>query len=521
MNSRPFYSMNNEWFKIKKYPHIGLPITMKDRDRVVKYVLDKNKMKSHNFSPLLHKTLFQRKFRVDKESPQRNASGKRKRKHYDPKERHLYYATHLDAQVFSYYNFLLSKKYNDILENSNFDESVVAYRKIPLEKGSKKNKCNIDFAKSSFEFIKNNSDNKLTVIVADVTKFFDKLDHKILKKQWKTVLNKKQLPDDHYNIFKALTKLRYVEEDQLFETYKEKIIVERGIPNHSNKKEYKEIAIKSSSYLKEKNAVAYCTSKDFYKNDLNLIITKKNSIGIPQGSPISATLANIYMLEFDQIIYDDINSKGGFYQRYSDDLIIVCNQKYEDEVIQNLRSQITNLVNLEIHPDKTKVYRFENRNGIFKGFQIDETSKDENHNKVLEYLGFSYDGQNTLIKTAGFSKFYRSMKRSFRKSTSLALYSKNADKSLFKSKLYKRFTHRGAKRRLIYQQSPSDPSKYIATKKFDWGNYISYVNKANASMMSLNGSNAIKKQSRKFWNKFHDLLKHHQTRIDAKFKEEN
>jgi hypothetical protein len=490
--------MKDEWFKIKKYPHIGLPITMKDRDKVIKYVKNQNKIKEHNFLPLLHKTLLKRKFRVDTANPKRNPSGKKRRLHYSPKERHLHYASHLDAQVFSYYNFLLSNKYEEILKVSNFNESVVAYRKIPIEEGSKKNKCNIDFAKSSFEFIKNNSDKKLTVIIADVTEFFPSLDHKILKKQWYKVLNKKQLPDDHYNIFKALTKLRYVEEDQLFETYKE-------------------IAIKSSAYLKEKNAVAYCDAKDFYKNNLNLIITEKKSKGIPQGSPISATLANIYMLEFDQVIYDDINSKGGFYQRYSDDLIIVCNQEHEDEVIQNLRKQITNLVNLEIQPDKTKVYRFEHRDGVLKGFQIDEISKVENQNKVLEYLGFSYDGRKVLIKTAGFSKFYRSMKRSFKKATSLTLHSKNPDKSLFKSKLYKRFTHRGAKRRLIYQQSPSDPNKYIKTKKFDWGNYISYVNKANAAMMSLNGSNAIKKQSSKFWNKFHMLLNFHQTRIDDKF----
>lgn len=512
--------MEEDWFKLKKYPHIGMPITIKDRDWVIKHVQNKDKISSHNFLPLLHKTLFQRKFRVDTENPKRNKSGKRKRKNLDPKERHLHYASHLDAMVFSYYNSLLVEKYEEILKVSNFNESIVAYRKLPIKKGSEKNKCNIDFAKSSFEFIKQNSNKKQTVIIADVTEFFPSLDHKILKKQWYKVLVKKQLPEDHFNIFKALTNLRYVEEDQLFEAYKHKIIVEKGIPNNSNKKEYKELAIKSSAYLKEKNAVAYCTSKDFYKNNLNLIVTEKKSKGIPQGSPISATLANIYMLDFDQVIYDDIYLKGGFYQRYSDDLIIVCNQEYEDEVIQNIRNQISSLVNLEIHTDKTKVYRFENRDGVFKGFQINELTKEENHNKALEYLGFSYDGQKVLIKTAGFSKFYRSMKKSFKKSTSLALHSQNPDKSLFKSKLYKRFTHRGAKRRLIYNPSPKDPTVYIKTKKFDWGNYISYVNKANETMRSLNESDAIKKQSSKFWNKFHVLLGYHQSRIDAKFKDE-
>lgn len=476
----------------------------------------KHNIKRHSFLPLIHKCIVTRKYRADENNSFRTKKGERKRIIKKPKVRHIYYASHMDSLIFSYYNQLLSEKYKNKIENEAFNDSVVAYRKIPLEEGSKNNKCNIDFAKSAFQFIKNNSEKKLSVIIADVTSFFDNLDHKVLKKQWSNVLDKKTLPDDHYNVFKALTKLRYVESDQLFKSYNGTMLVEKGIPNNSKKKEIKRITIESNKFFKEKNAIAYCTKQDFLQNNLNLIISAKNTIGIPQGSPISTTLANIYMWDFDNQIFNTVNCINGFYQRYSDDLIIVCEQKHEDKIIETLRNRIKNEEKLEIHPSKTKIYRFEQINGIFRGFEINEITKEYNYKKTLEYLGFTFDGQRVLIKSSGFSKFYRSMKRSFKKSTSLAIHTKNPDKNIFKSRLYKRFTYHGAKRKLIYRPTKSDPTKYHPTKEYYWGNYLSYVYKANDSMKSLNESDAIKKQASRVWRKFNLLMSFHEKRLKQK-----
>ncbi len=71
--------MDLPWFKLKKYPHIGKPITIKDREWVVRYVKDKKTVAEHSFLPLLHKTIIKRKFRADEVKPERNPSGKRKR----------------------------------------------------------------------------------------------------------------------------------------------------------------------------------------------------------------------------------------------------------------------------------------------------------------------------------------------------------------------------------------------------------------------------------------------------------
>jgi len=503
-----------EWFKLKKYPHIDFPLTIKDYTWVKNYVQDEEAISKHSFLPFIHKSIIKRKYRADESNPYRTKYGERKRKIGTPKVRHIYYASHIDAMVFSYYNKLLSDAYEDKIKTEPFNNSIVAYRKIPLFQGSDKNKCNIDFAKSAFEFIKGNSDKKLSVIIADVTTFFDNLNHKVLKKQWTKVLRKTTLPQDHYNVFKVLTKLRYVKSNQLFKAYNKTMWVERGIPNDAKRKQVKRVGISSHHFFKEKNAVSYCTKKEFLKDNIGMVISSSNTKGIPQGSPISATLANIYMWDFDEVIFNQVDSIGGFYQRYSDDLIIVCEQEYEDEIIKFLRERIKNDEQLEIHPSKTKVYRFEEIAGIFKGFEIDEESKEHNYNKTLEYLGFSFDGNRALIKSSGFSKFYRSMKRSFKKSASLALNSKNPDKSLFKSRLYKRFTHRGAKRKMIFRPSKTNPAVYEKSKEFYWGNYLSYIYKANETMKTLNTTDVIKKQSRRLWKNFNKLMNFHESRIN-------
>lgn len=496
-----------EWFKPKKYPHIGYPITLLDYSWVREYVSNPEKIRVHSFLPLIHKTIKQRKFRADNTNTKKTPSKKKFRKK-DEKNREIYFASHLDAQIFSYYNTLLVDAYEEYMSSESYNECIVAYRKIPISDTSTNNKCNIEFAKSTFEFIKNNQDKKLSVIVADVTSFFDNLNHKILKKQWCKILKTNALPNHHYNVFKTLTNIKYIESKQLFKAYDKTMIVERGIPNSSTSKELKRKPIKQSSYFKEKKAVAFCTKPEFIANNLNLIISKNNTKGIPQGSPISATLANVYMLDFDKIIHEKIDQLNGYYQRYSDDLIIICEQKFEDEIIELLRTNIKdkNIADLEIQSKKTKVYRFENINGQYKGFRIDEITKVPNYNLALEYLGFTYDGNKVLIKTSGFSKFYRSMIKSFKKSASLAKKSKNPDKSLFKSKLYKRFTYRGSKRKIIYNPSKNNPTEYTKTKKFNWGNYISYIEKSNTVMFDIHNGDHIKKQSKKFWRNFHKLM---------------
>ena len=105
-----------KWFKPKKYPHIGHPITLQDYKWVKEYVSNSEKIRVHSFLPLIHKTIKQRKFRADKANVNRTPRKKRFRIK-DDKIRDIYFASHVDAQIFSYYNQILVDAYEEFIRS--------------------------------------------------------------------------------------------------------------------------------------------------------------------------------------------------------------------------------------------------------------------------------------------------------------------------------------------------------------------------------------------------------------------
>lgn len=514
-----FFIMQADWLKFKKYPHIGKPLTnSKDRVWVENYVTNPHNIIRHKFVPLLHRVLTQRKFRPN-ESSVKNLSGKRKRFDKGRKERHIFYPSHLDSIIFSYYNSILTQAYEKYLSDKDYASVAVAYRKIPKNDMDEGNKCNIEFAADAFQFIINNKQRRLSVIVADVTSFFDNLNHRLLHTQWKKVLNVEDLPADHYTIYKNLVDYKYVNENELFKRFRHKLIVERYKPNDTSSIELKRKSVNKIYHMRQEKVVAYCYADEFFREATDLIRVdkpfnktirekqgKQNKKGIPQGTPISATLANIYMLDFDAKVYEETSNRNAYYQRYSDDLIIVCDQKDEIFFYDLIREEIKKKAYLDIQESKTHIYRYEldlNNTligGIVKGGIVQT-------NKQLEYLGFVFDRGKVRVKSSGFSKFYRKMKRSFRRGIHFAKKAHIPSNSLFEGRLYKRFTHVGAKRRLKWIADSTSPTGYKRTTIYDWGNFISYLNKANSVMFKINKDNNIAKQYRKVWNKFHILKK--------------
>jgi hypothetical protein len=145
-----------EWLKFKRYPHIGKPLNpKKDTGWIMEYVQNPENIAKHKFTPLLHKKIYQRKYRPNKGAP-KNSAGKRQRTEQKRKERPIFYASHLDSIVYSYYSNLISEKYEQFLKTKSFKNVPVAYRKIPIKKGKKGNKSNIEFAYEAFDFIEKN-----------------------------------------------------------------------------------------------------------------------------------------------------------------------------------------------------------------------------------------------------------------------------------------------------------------------------------------------------------------------------
>lgn len=179
----------------KSYAHLD---KHKSPKQFEKLVTNPDWVASHGFLPLIHVLM-----RV------KRRTGCYKR--FTFKERHIFYSSHTDSYIYQWYAQLLSQKYEEYLTDNEFKQVPTAYRSLD-------GKCNIDFAKEAFSFMKQQND--AFVFVTDFHSFFDSLNHSLLKNNLKKVLNTPNgLTTDWYAVYKSLIKATYFDLDELA-TYK-------------------------------------------------------------------------------------------------------------------------------------------------------------------------------------------------------------------------------------------------------------------------------------------------------------
>lgn len=157
-----------------------------------------------------------------------------------------------------------------------------------------------------------------------------------------------------------------------------------------------EVSQKGRSQI-NKQALAL-SHEDFHKYRSH-IQRNRDLFGIPQGSPISALLANIYMLEVDRDIYRAVTSLGGLYMRYSDDFIVVLphiSEKCASNTLREIIDDIKGTPGLELQDEKTQFFKYEN--GVLKNCGSRSHVDADCSKKTIDFLGFSFDGQNVLIR---------------------------------------------------------------------------------------------------------------------------
>jgi retron-type reverse transcriptase len=247
----------------------------------------------------------------------------------------LHYCSHLDRCVYQRYAFLVNQKYNQRVNTDSLNDVAIAYR-------DNLNKNNIDFAKEAFDTIKKKA--RCLVMVGDFTEFFDRLDHVYLKTMLCDLLGVERLPEDYYAVFKNITRFASWDWKLLVEQSGHKI-TERGVRKKLNKQE------------------VLITKEQFQQYKHNSIVQHKLNRGIPQGSPISAILSNVYMLHFDKVVNEYVLENNGTYMRYSDDFLIILPCESDEKAVEYenwILSYVHNLNGLvELQKDKTKVLLYD------------------------------------------------------------------------------------------------------------------------------------------------------------------
>ncbi|WP_277110610.1 reverse transcriptase domain-containing protein [Chryseobacterium taklimakanense] len=507
-----------DWFKVKRYPHIDFPLEGKMRSKWIEgYVTSEEKVAKHSFLPFIHKTIYQRKFRKEYDDKNgkiiyhQNEKGELVERYADKKKREIYYASHLDSLIYSYYAQKLNSHYEDKINQFGLNDVVSAYRavKINPQNSNSANKCNIDFANDVFQFILQYPETEFSVIAFDISSFFDNLDHKILRDIWMEIMGVSELPKDHFNVFKNITRFSHVNIIDIFTEFQDRIFT-RAKSKNGNYLPIKRKKVAKLKFLKSQNAIAFCTKKEFFniKNKLlqpSRTVKDKNgnikykNFGIPQGSPISSVLANMYLMHFDATIKSETEVVGGIYRRYSDDMVVICPLESKDKMIDVVLAEIKKY-KLEIQSKKTQIFRFKKLNGrLICGQEFDD---EINWNKNFVYLGFEFDGVYTRIKSGSVANYYRKMKRSIKRAKHFGAKKGKFQGEIFRRRLYKRFTFKGIKRYKKYKWN-DEQKKFIKSEDYNWGNFLSYADKAAGTMVN----NKIKSQVKNHWKIFHQELK--------------
>lgn len=431
------------WYKPKSYLHFDYRLNDSHFESVKNYVQNSDKVSKHSFYPFLT-------FKTTKYKMIENENGYRTLDCSDT--RSLSYAAHMDSQIYSYYSELLSKIYEEKLKLFGITESVIAFRKIK-DANSGENKSNIHLANDAFEAIKLIGECK--VVALDVKGFFDNLDSEQLKKSWVDLIDEPELPPDQYNIFKSITTFSLVDRNEIYSLM--------NIPKRKSNKKFKTIC--NPRDFRELVRTKVKTVDDDGNIKRGLILSKKK--GIPQGSPISAFLANVYMLEFDLEMTELMREKSGKYFRYCDDLFFILPISHKQYNIELLVDKSLNKIKLNLNKKKSDISEFHYCNG--------ELACD----KPIQYLGFMFDGKHKYIRPSSISRYRRKARKAIKLANATQIKHNEVRvrkglpvQGLYRKSLYRKFFYSGR------------------------SNFISYGNRAALVM----NSSTIKKQIKKLCN---------------------
>lgn len=323
------------------------------------------------------------------------------------KARAVQYAAHLDANIFSYYTEQLATLYNARLDSLGLSDHVTAYR--PL------GRSNVHFAAEAFAWIRDHA--PCIAHCYDVQGFFDHLDHQRIKAAWCALLGVDRLPPDHFAVFSALTRSAYIDRERL-----------------------------SGVLTQPERGKRYCTAAEFRRlRETGVLHIEQNRTGrgIPQGVPLCALLSNVYMLEFDRRLAAEIETLGGFYRRYCDDILIALPTRHGTSFpLDAFLQQALAEQRLPLNEKKTTCHQV----------VLDKPGAVPRIVPPVTYLGLTYDGERVMLRGATLARFHRRMQGAVSGARRRASTSEGK-RQFPRAQLRKRFTHIGRRNFFSYVRS--------------------------------------------------------------------
>ena len=360
-------SNNVSWYRWKPYPHFDLPL---GEGFANAYVQNPENISRHSFYPLITYCISTIRFRKDPETKRIVKDPKTGKPIREVKPRRIAYPSHVDGYIYSYYKFVLEPFYNRWLMSEGLEDSVTAFRAI--------GENNVTLAKKAFAFVEKNPDSQ--IVATDITGFFDHINHQVLKTIWAKFLGQEQLPNDHYAVFKAVTRYRIIERQKLYEIF--------GVSNLKR-------------LDRSKGPSRICTPKEFRERVIdgglmNPVDDREVGMGIPQGTSLSPLLSNMYMADMDLALCRWITFLGGRYWRYCDDILVVLPNDCGAD-ISDIKAYLDWWLN------RLKLCRSEDKTQVRSGRELPHSQ--------LQYLGFLFNGKKIMVRSSSIHRYDRKVKK--------------------------------------------------------------------------------------------------------------
>lgn len=290
----------------------------------------------------------------------------------------------MDAHIQAYYahqlGMMLEARYQE-----PFGSSVLAYRRFPDKR------CNIHFALDAIEEVRRLGN--CEVIALDVSGFFDSFSHSVLKAAWCRLLAYERLPGDHFAVFQSVVADSAIRLDRI-----------RDVLGETRSRTGADGARICTPTQLRSQLRAHLKPRYQLVCEIKGEAVPPAPRGVAQGTPISAVLSNIYMLECDEMLHDELERIGASYRRYCDDILIIAPPGF-GEVAERLVAERLASLDLSINASKTAKVAFSWGDGNLLCLDLATTSR----SATLDYLGISFDGRNIRLRDSTISRFAKKM----------------------------------------------------------------------------------------------------------------
>lgn len=227
---------------------------------------------------------------------------------------------------------LVNKYYTDLFDDFFFSNSM-AFRSVKKINGRSKSTTHHDAVRAIVEYKQKNKQENLWVSECDMKKFYDTVNHTIIKKSFKR--------------FMQIIKRKYSEfyngnAEHLFYSYLDCYSFNKSVYPLNNNQEY-------FSEFNIKNGVFEWVEKDLLEKHYKKLNNAK--IGVPQGGALSGLIANIVLHYSDSSVLSR-KDNDLLYLRYCDDIIIMHPNK--DKCQTAINNYTKSLSSLKLIPHDFK-----------------------------------------------------------------------------------------------------------------------------------------------------------------------